>query len=156
MGPEEISVAPKIILSRYPQRVPDGISLFCRNATGTSTFFPPPANGHLEHDPPYLCRETDDPDDHNKTIIVDVQAISADATVNCSPSATGDALTLESGLQTRLEGGKFKPNAAAVQWVKGDDRSRTIFNELSETEDGRSRSRQEGVSINKTLSWEMA
>jgi hypothetical protein len=125
--PDEIRVAPQMIFSGGPQRVEDDVSIYCTDASGNKTTFPKPADGHLEYDPSYVCRETNNPDDQRETIIVDVQAIPAGATVNCRPSVTGGALTLPVGFETRLEGGRFKPNRKAVQWLEGDDRSRTTF-----------------------------
>jgi hypothetical protein len=126
--PDEIRIPPRIIFSSGPQKVLDDVSIYCTDASGKRTTFPKPANGHLEYDPSYVCRETNNPDDPKETITVDVRAIPAGATVNCRPSVTGGAFTLPVGFETRLEGGRFKPNRKAVQWVEGDDRSRTIFN----------------------------
>lgn len=126
--PDEIRVVPRMIPSPHPQKVLDDVSIYCTDASGKTTFFPKPVNGHLEYDPPYVCRETNNPDDPNETIHVDFQAIRTGATVSCRPSVTGDDLTLAAGSQSRLEGGKFKPNGKVERWVTGDDRSRTIFN----------------------------
>jgi hypothetical protein len=125
--PDEIRIPPRIMFSSGPQKVLDDVSIYCTDASGNKTTFPKPAKGHLEYDPSYVCRETNNPDDQRETIIVDVQAIPAGATVNCRPSVTGGALTLPVGSETRLEGGRFKPNRKAVKWLERDDRSRTIF-----------------------------
>lgn len=126
--PDVIRVAPQIAITSRTWTVPDGVSVVCTDKTGKRSDFKQAENGYLEIDPSHLCRETDASPNGEITFHTDVHTIDATAEVECAPcSHGGNVLTLMAGHDTRLENGKFRPNAKAVRWREGDDRSRTIF-----------------------------
>jgi len=112
----------------HPVEVPNGASLKCTDANGNVSLIERPLNGHLEYDPPYLCKAIAVPDEPGSVFTVDFQVIDPSTTVKCSPSRIGSSVELPAGYQTRFEGG-FHPIEKVTEWGENTLRNRNIYDD---------------------------